>query len=343
MLSFNTIDVETANEDRSSICQIGIVRIEDGTIRDQWKTLVDPEDEFDPWNIYIHGITENDVSGSPTLPQLYDELRDRLTGTVIVSHTAFDRVAVARALAKYDLNPLVATWLDSARVARRAWPDKFGTKGWGLKNIARAFDISFQHHDALEDARVAALIMLRGCESSELDIDGWLERVKSPIFGPSKSKGKGTVRKSVTREGHEDGPLFGETVVFTGSLAGTRDQVADLAALAGCNVRPGVTKKTTLLVVGLQDKRKLGGHEKSSKHRKVEQLIRQGSDIQILSEDDFFELANIEMPAVSTVEDKTEPAPARRGRVLEVAVELPPDLERTLRQLREEFADQSGE
>ena len=341
MLSFNSIDVETANEDRSSICQIGIVRIEDGAIQDQWKTLVDPEDEFNPWNTYIHGITEDDVRGSPTLPQLHDELRDRLNATVIVSHTAFDRVAVARGLAKYDLDPLAATWLDSARVARRAWPDEFGKKGWDLKTIAKAFDISFQHHDALEDARVAALILLRACESSGLDIDGWLERVNRPIFGQSKTKD--AVRKKIAREGREDGSLFGETVVFTGKLSLPRNQVADRAAAAGCSVRLGVTKKTTMLVVGLQDKRMLGGHEKSRKQRRAEELIRQGTDIQILSEEDFCELANFEAPPVSAPAEPPErPAPSR-GQMVEFTIELPPELERASRRFREEDGDQRGE
>ena len=44
MLTFNSIDVETANADRASICQIGIVHVRDGEIGDQWQTLVNPED-----------------------------------------------------------------------------------------------------------------------------------------------------------------------------------------------------------------------------------------------------------------------------------------------------------
>ena len=43
MLTFNAIDVETANADRASICQIGIVHVRDGEIEDRWQTLVDPE------------------------------------------------------------------------------------------------------------------------------------------------------------------------------------------------------------------------------------------------------------------------------------------------------------
>jgi DNA polymerase-3 subunit epsilon len=42
-----------------------------------------------------------------------------------------------------------------------------------------------------------------------------------------------------------------------------------------------------LLIVGDQDLRKLSGHERSSKHRKAEQLIAKGYPIRILGESDF--------------------------------------------------------
>jgi len=92
MVTFNSIDVETANADRASICQIGIVHVRDGKLEDEWETLVNPEDWFDPWNVQIHGIDEDDVKHSPILPELRSELRNRLRGSVLVSHTSYDRV-----------------------------------------------------------------------------------------------------------------------------------------------------------------------------------------------------------------------------------------------------------
>ena len=47
-------------------------------------------------------------------------------------HTSFDRVAFERAMMRYDLEQLQVTWLDSARIARRAWPESYGSRGWGL-------------------------------------------------------------------------------------------------------------------------------------------------------------------------------------------------------------------
>lgn len=289
MLTFNAIDVETANADRASICQIGIVHITDGEITDQWKTLIDPEDWFDPWNVCIHGIDGEDVRNSPTIPEVRGELRRRLRGSILVSHTSFDRVAFERALKRYNLEQLQVTWLDSARIARRAWPDRFARSGWGLKNVARELRISFRHHDALEDARAASEIVLRACREQGMGIEAWLRRVEEPIYPRSSNTGRAKARatRPVSREGDESGPLYGETVVFTGALTMRRQEAADLAAEAGCRVVGSMSKKVSLLVVGTQDMRKLNGYKKSSKHRRAEELIENGAEIQILSESDF--------------------------------------------------------
>ena len=282
MATFNAIDVETANADRASICQIGIVHVQDGVVVDRWQTLVNPEDWFDPWNVSIHGIEEKDVRSSPTLPEVREELRRRLRGSVLVSHTSFDRVAFERAMTKYGLEQLQVTWLDSAKIVRRAWPERYGRKGYGLKNVATDLDIYFTHHDALEDARAAAEIVLSACVAAETNIEGWLKRVNQPI-GSSLSE-------SPRREGNAEGALFGASLVFTGALGIPRREAADLAAVAGCRVDANVSKKTTILVVGTQDMSKLKGYEKSTKHRKAETLIEKGEDIQILSESDFLDL-----------------------------------------------------
>ena len=294
MLTFNAIDVETANADRASICQIGVVHVQDGEILNQWKTFIDPEDWFDPWNIGIHGIDEVVVRGAPTLPEVRDELRRRLRGSVCVSHTAFDRVAFERAMDRYDLEHLQVIWLDSAKVARRTWPDRYGKRGWGLKNIAADFGIPLKHHDALEDARASAEIVLLACDVANLDIEGWLQRVERPIVASrSHSSSASATFSSVKRDGNSEGSLYGETVVFTGALSISRQEAANLAANSGCNVILNVSKKITMLVVGTQDRKKLNGYEKSSKHRKAESLIGQGVDMQILSENDFYEIVDI--------------------------------------------------
>ncbi len=173
-LTFNAIDVETANADPGSICQIGVVRIEAGELVESHSILVNPETRFNPSNTRLHGISEATVKGSKTLPQMQAELRRLMEDMVLVSHTSFDRVAIDRALDRYEIDLIQATWLDSAAIARAAWPERYRRTGWSLAGIAGDLGITFRHHDAVEDARAAAEIVLRACLHTGIDIYGWV-------------------------------------------------------------------------------------------------------------------------------------------------------------------------
>ena len=285
-LDFVAIDVETANANMASICQIGLASFQDGALVSEWKSYVDPEDYFDAINISIHGITEDIVRGEPVLPAIVDEIVGQLDGQIVVSHTHFDRVAVSQAFTRYDLSTPGCTWLDSARVARRTWSE-CSQRGYGLDNICQLIGYEFAHHDALEDAKAAGHILVAAIEMSGLSVGDWLARVEQPIDLNA------THTKAVSREGDCEGPLFGEVMVFTGALEIPRREAADLAASIGCAVGDNVTRHTTLLVVGDQDIQKLARHNKSSKHRKAEQLIATGHPIRILGETDFRELVTM--------------------------------------------------
>lgn len=279
MERFLALDVETANADLASICQIGLVACEGRSLTEEWRSYVDPQDAFDGINISIHGITPEMVAGAPVFSDIAERLARLLSGRVAVCHTAFDRVAIGRAFERCGLAPPSCSWLDTARVARRTW-EEVADRGYGLQNVCDLVGYEYAAHDALEDAKAAAQVLLAAMKRTGLDLDDWLQRVEQPIH-PS------TGSSSVARNGNPAGPLWGETIVFTGALAMPRHDAATIAAGAGCNVDAGVTKKTTILVVGDQDVRRLAGHEKSGKHRKAEELIAKGQAIRILSESDF--------------------------------------------------------
>ena len=77
---------------------------------------------------------------------------------------------------KYGLAMPQVRWLDSGRIARAAWPERYGRDGWNLKKIAEDLGISFQHHEAVDDARVSAEIVLRACSDTGLGLDEWLRQ-----------------------------------------------------------------------------------------------------------------------------------------------------------------------
>ena len=281
-MGFVALDFETANADMSSICQLGFALFKDSSLQEEWKTYVDPEDFFDEINISIHGIDENTVKGAPKIRDIASRINSYLDGRIAVCHTHFDRVALHKACAKYDMRVPTCTWLDSARVTRRTW-DQFAYRGYGLGNVCAILGYQFVQHDALEDAKAAAHILLAAIEKTGMDLQQWLKRVERRIGFPDRSC-------NGSQDVNREGALYGEILVFTGTLQISRRMAADMAAKIGCTVVDGVNKNTTILIVGDQDVKKLAGHEKSSKHRKVEKLIAEGCPIRILREGDFKEL-----------------------------------------------------
>lgn len=288
IMHFVAIDVETANASLASICQIGLVRYESGGFKESWKSLINPHEPFDPMNVAIHGIDDYDVRDAPEFPAVFDTVRLWLTDSVAVCHTAFDRAAMSRVCDKYGLPQVSYTWLDSARVARRTWAD-CAWGGYGLSSLALKLDIEYREHDAEEDARACAEVLMRAIQQTGFDVEAWMERVNWPLSWCHKGLDcpPPNPHAMIHLDGDPDGDLYGNVLVFTGELSIPREEAARLAAAAGCHVDTGVTKHTTMLVVGDQDLTRLAGHERSSKHRKAEELIGRGQLIRILAETDF--------------------------------------------------------
>ncbi len=285
---FIALDVETANADFGSICSIGLVHFRSGEVFKSLTILVDPEDEFDPINIAIHGIRPEDVLGKPTMAKVFPVIGAALKDTAIVHHSPFDRTALARAAGRYGSGGLPCTWLDTLQVARRTWDGFREDGGYGLANLARALGIVFKHHDAAEDARAAGLLMLRAIADGGATLQHWVDEIGYEFtVSTAPRRIRPPTATKVARQGDGSGPMVGETIVFTGALQISREAAANEAALAGCDVADNVTKKTTILVVGDQDLRYTRGQEKSTKHRKAENMIASGAPIRIVGESDF--------------------------------------------------------
>ena len=118
---FTAIDLETANPNAFSICQIGIARYKDGRLADEWMSYIDPEARFNRDNIAVHGITAAAVRGCPKLPEVAENLHGMLDGRIVVSHSQFDRIALEQAFDRCDIPRLDCKWLDSTKIAQRAW------------------------------------------------------------------------------------------------------------------------------------------------------------------------------------------------------------------------------
>ena len=102
LMNFLAIDFETANSSRASICSIGIVIVENGLIKEEIHTYINPRDEFTYFNTVIHGITEDMVRGAPTFKEYWPEFKGMIENKMLIAHNAsFDMSAMRYALGFY--------------------------------------------------------------------------------------------------------------------------------------------------------------------------------------------------------------------------------------------------
>jgi DNA polymerase-3 subunit epsilon len=267
---FIAIDVETANRDRGSICQIGLVCFNGDGIEWQWSTLVNPECEFEPHNIRIHRITPQHVLDAPKWPAVFECIEASLGGQVIASHTNFDEYALAR----------------------RTWPE---FRRHGLAELCAAFEIELNHHDALSDAMACGRIV-KLCRAGASMSPAEIERRALAIANARPRRASrfklAAHQDDVAAAGSPDGPLSGHVVVLSGEFDGGKGPLAAFAASAGCRVDLDFAKtRTTILVVGRRDQ-EAWGHAKSGKHQRAEAAIAEGRDIRILTEVEFRRLVD---------------------------------------------------
>lgn len=277
---FIALDVETACSDAGSICQIGLACVFPDKRIHTFSTLVNPGTRFDPFNVRLHGIGPDHVSGAPRFDELLDRLFPLLSRHHLVQHSNFDKRAVDAACRSCGMDPPDFRWADSVTIARRAWPELRGNGGHGLGNLKKVLDLDFQHHDAGEDARAAALVVLHAEAHLNLTFD--------EVIKPARKHHPA----AIAREGDPAGALSGSVVVFTGALSMSRGEAAAMAAHVGMNVKSSMTNKTTHLVVGDQDLTVLAGHAKSSKHRRAEEMQNAGHPIQVIGETEFKAIVN---------------------------------------------------
>ncbi|MFK7751104.1 MAG: exonuclease domain-containing protein [Sedimentitalea sp.] len=160
LFRFIALDVETAGKSIGGICQIGLCFVGQTGELQTFSVLVDPEEPFEPFNTQLHGIGAKTVAQAATFPTVYAALYEVLNTHSLVQHSTFDEKAMTAACARYDLPMISSHWTNSVTIARQAWPALKGAGGHGLANLKTHLGLQFHHHDAGEDARAAATVIL---------------------------------------------------------------------------------------------------------------------------------------------------------------------------------------
>lgn len=306
-MDFIALDVETANSSyRGSICQIALVRHANGQIETVYSSLVNPGVQFGRYNICVHGIQESDVADAPTIPEMIEAISPFLRNYTIVAHNAgFDIPNIGYAMRNYSMPLISVQYGCTYRAARMLLYNEISR--FRLIDLCDYYNIEIaQHHDAEADAIACAKVAVKLCEDSNANsIEEMMWRaghklsslaqsdlVPPPSQSTSRCKAQSHLFVIPDFKSEECASIEGKSVVITGELQSMfRPDAKAIIEKLGGTLADNVSKKTDILIVGMQDLSRTKGNEKSGKHRKAEKIIESGKKhIQIIDESEFIRL-----------------------------------------------------
>lgn len=316
MDDFVALDLETANSDYASICEIGLVRFSNGIPVESSSSFVSLPDELDYFeNTWIHGITERDCVGAPDFNKVIDDAQRFISGSPVVAHyTGFDMAAIRKASTLAGVAYPTMDYYCTVVMSRKALRGKLVS--FRLQAIADYFQLEFeQEHRAEGDAEAAGKIAARLMEihgvGSLSDLAKTLQ-VNPGKLGPSLDKRCQTVSTSPAYRDLSDEEkarlaelqrgvfgveeldpsrdFYGKKVVLTGALQSmTRHQAKAVLESVGAIVTESVSKTTRYVIQGEQKPEEIeaGG---SRKEKQAAILLSEGVEIEVIQEQDFHRL-----------------------------------------------------
>jgi DNA polymerase-3 subunit epsilon len=316
MDDFVALDLETANSDYASICEIGLVRFSNGIPVDSMSSFVSLPDELDYFeNTWIHGITERDCIGAPAFTKVLDDAQRFIGGSPVVAHyTGFDMAAIRKASTLAGLTYPTMDYYCTVVMSRKALRGKLVS--FRLQAIADYFQLEFgQEHRAEGDAeaagKIAAKLMEISGVGSLFDLAKILQ-VNPGKLGPSLDTRCQTISVSRAYRDLSDEEkarlaelqramfgleeldpsrdFYGKKVVLTGALQSmTRHQAKAVLESVGAIVTDSVSKTTSYVIQGEQKPEEIeaGG---SRKEKQAAKLLSEGVDIEVIQEQDFHRL-----------------------------------------------------
>jgi len=149
--TFTAIDFETAQGKRHSICQVGLVRVEDGIVKNKINILIQPPGNYYWYNfIDIHGITPQMTESSPTFDRVWYKLEPYIREQNVVAHnSSFDFGCLKHTLEYYELPYPKFQGYCTYKIYKK-----------NLASLCHEYKIMLNHHDALSDAMACALLFL---------------------------------------------------------------------------------------------------------------------------------------------------------------------------------------
>ncbi|NQD71847.1 DNA polymerase III subunit epsilon [Sphingobacterium shayense] len=160
-MTFTAIDFELATAAYTSVCAVGIVKVEDGVITKQYHSLVrPPKNEYMWQTTRVHGLKPKDTVLAPTFLELFPQIKEYLIGAKMVAHNEkFDREVLMKTMGFYALDykklGLPSLWECTSKIYRAK-----GFKKTKLSICCNIMGIELNHHDPLSDAKASAQLFM---------------------------------------------------------------------------------------------------------------------------------------------------------------------------------------
>lgn len=180
------LDLETTGTSSTfgRIIDIGIIKVEEGQVVEEYNKLINPERTLDPFISQMTGITSNLLESAPTFAEVRNEVLELLAESVIVAHNVrFDYGFLRNEFKRFDIS-FQSKHFCSIKLARQLYPN---LRRYNLDAIIDHFNISCENrHRAYDDAKVIwdffqIAQKTTDTESFERAVDLALKKPSTPI------------------------------------------------------------------------------------------------------------------------------------------------------------------
>lgn len=152
------LDTETTGLDytREKMVEFAAVRLENGKIKDEFQTLINPQQHIRKSSIAIHGITPEMVEDAPTEEEAMPKIMEFIGDYPIVAHNAiFDYSFINEASKRVFGKEIQNERIDTQQMFKEIYPD---LEAHGLNALTDKFKVELtNHHRAMGDTMGLAL------------------------------------------------------------------------------------------------------------------------------------------------------------------------------------------
>ena len=294
---YTVIDIETTGRSpiMDYILELSAIRVRDNMVVDEFNSLVYlPQDIVIPDYISsLTGITKEMLLDAPHLRDLLKQYLDFFGDDILVGQNVnFDINFIYDNSKKLYGTVLINDFIDIMRIDKKLFKQE---KSHSLEAITNRFDIDYSGaHRALRDCYIEkqAFDKMVALVAKTVGFQAFIN-----LFDRTR-KNHVLKRKYLSVDNFkidEESPLYGKVCVITGPLhLFTREEAYQIIEQIGGSRGKGVTKSTNYLIVGDKDYMASRTNGKTDKLEKAEKYKMEGIDIEIVSEDIFYEMIGVE-------------------------------------------------